>query len=355
MSIFNIEEVVLCIYENAPMQEKLKLSQLSVKHSKLISTLHKICKTIFTHTINKKYGDYINVDDNYLYLRNNDAVTCIDTMFHKTHVNFKPSDRYDSFCDAKLNNGIIMHSNLKIRYVTFLPKCEEIVLYNKIRCLRIYFFNGILYILTAKEINDKHFMLLSYYHLTNNTTKFIGVLELNVIPSIVGNKDILCISQWDHIQCENKIYKNNEFVCEFNTNNDDISIIDNYILIEGNKNILCSIIGKKLNFNTIYNAPDNYYIICSIKELTSPLTVLILVHDYYNTEDIDESVEAYTEVNENFIPACIVVVLANKTWEVVHREPINSDYTESFHVVGNTVFIEGTTTHKIISYNFNNL
>lgn len=352
--IFDIDEILLCIYVNASIQEKIKLSQLSAKYNKLVKTFNKIYKIIFPCIIDKNRGYYINTVDNYLYLSSDDDVILIDSSCNQTVVKFRTSACIDERNKAFINNGIIIYKNNQLKQITFLPKYTENILHDNIQCSRIHFNNNTLYVETKKEINNRPRQVLEYYNLIDGKLEYIDFIILYTTPNYIANKNIMCIMEWYDLECKNRILENNKIVCQFYTHdgNCTMDIIDNYVLrhINHNNSISCSLISTKLKFNVIYKAPKHYYINPDIKELKLPLTVLILKH--YN-DDNENNVEDY----KWNVPEHIIVILANKTWNVIHEEPLYNHYKDYFYVINNTVFMEGKSKNhnKIMAYNFDTL
>lgn len=361
MNVFDIEEILLSIYENSVQSGKVVLSSLCKKYYALVRQYHKHCKTIFMCTFNKKYGDNIYCDYNNLYLCNyNDGqITHIHKSFAKIirkECNL-PRDLYQ-YTNGNTSNVITMTGNVitmtgkMIKKLQFVPEYKEICIYQTKNYVSLYYFDNIV-VMVANRI-------LSYYILEDDELIYVNCINIERQHEICGNRKFICYSICCGNYWENKIIstRSNNILHEFITYNNVINIIDNYIFIEDDQEILhANIVNESLMFESIYKIPNNYFVSSTILKLTLPFITFTLTHRYYDNEDVDDSVELTTAINTektNQAPACIIVIL-NMQGEVVKSIHIHHDYIANFYVIGNTIFIHTQLKNTIIGYNVDNL
>lgn len=369
----NIEDIILCIYDNANLHEKIKLSQLSRLHYKIIQLFHKLRKTILYGI--KNDINSITYHDNYnLFLHDyvNNKVICINGKSLKTsivsNVLFKGST-CSTYNNCIIDDGIIIYNNNKLKYIKLYPKYKEFILIDKINIHRYYYCDNKLFLIKKRSSTNR-----KYHYSLECHDFFDDKLELNYSipfdtksPMIYGNDRMLFISTYFHSEKNGSCwtfktlntFNGNvefEFILEGNREA-TFSFISDCILLYKDQEILCSIIEKTLHFKTIYKIPDNYNMIDNdiVHLKLMDCSVFVLVHNYYH--DDNENNETIIPEDINYEPACIIVILNNKTWTVIHQEKIYLDYALDFYVVGSTVFIKNhcEKNPKILVYNFENL
>lgn len=361
MNILEIEEIVLCLYKNMDVKEKLKLSALSTKYYRLVTSFHKMFKTVFKCNFDNRYDTHTYQDDNYLYLSDiyNNEVICIN---HKTfeQIIIKKHRPPRAICECSGKEGIIIHDDNTLIHIKFLPAYSDNILIDNIEYHGLsYCINNKLFVLNKKQIDGKECDVLEYYKMGDKLefVSFIKIPTYKFFPTIIGNDINIYLIYWcteKHVIATFDI-QSNMIINEIDINKEyEINIIDDNILLYDKclGNLYLNESSKP-----IYTIPKNYYIIDDkIKKLTLPLSVLVLVHNYYYVED--DSCNFYPKISlkdTNYQPACIIVVLSNKTWDVVHREEIYTDYAANYYTVGNTVFIDCQCENKIMAFNFENL
>lgn len=195
MNILNIEEILVCIYNNINLQGKYKLSLLSSWHKKTIQFFHKQHKTVKHHRI-----PYVNMctsyhDACYLYYHNDKKyeTVCINSDIFKVDI-ISDVGFNDTFSQCYIDDGILIYEkNLKL--IKIYPKYEEYTLIeinDNMYIDNVKYYNQKIYVQKRRSTRRKSYHRLEIYRLLNNKLELINFIDFGTEHYGLDGGDLYC-------------------------------------------------------------------------------------------------------------------------------------------------------------------